>query len=53
MCIVIGYFVGDQPMRTFAAHTVVSSRKIVLGVGRLRPGLFVHRGEGGSTHRFG
>ena len=46
-------------MRTFVAHTVVRSRKIVLGVGRLRPGLFVHRGEGGlhrgggSTHRFG
>ena len=34
-------------MRTFVAHTVVRSRKIVLGVGRLRPGLFVHRGEGG------
>ena len=34
-------------MRTFVAHNVVRSRKIVLGVGRLRPGLFVHRGEGG------
>ena len=43
----IGYFVGDQPVRTCVAHTVVRSRKIVLGVGRLRPGLFVHRGEGG------
>ena len=42
----IGYFVGDQPMRTFVAHTVVTSRKNVLGVGRLRLG-FVHRGEGG------
>ena len=45
----IGYFVGDQPMRTFVAHTVVRSRKIVLGVGRLQPGLFVHRGEGRVT----
>ena len=37
-CVVIGYFVGDQPMRIFFAHTVVGSRKIVLGcwVGRLR-----------------
>ena len=54
-CVVIGYFVGDQPMRKFVAHTVVRSRKIVLGcwVGRLRPGLFVHGGEGGSTHCFG
>ena len=43
----IGYFVGDQPVRTFVVHTVVRSRKIVLGVGRLWPGLFVHRGEGG------
>ena len=43
----IGYFVGDQPMRKYVAHTVVRSRKIVLGVGRLRPELFVHRGEGG------
>ena len=48
-------------MRKFVAHTVVRSRKIVLGVGRLRPGLFVHRRGGGgglhrgggSTHRFG
>ena len=59
MCVVIGYFVGDQPMRKFVAHTVVRSRKIVLGVGRLRPGLFVHREEGGlhrggeATHCFG
>ena len=47
-CVVIDYFVGDQPMRKCVAHTVVGSRKIVLGcwVGRLRPGLFVHRGEG-------
>ena len=36
-------------MIKFVAHTVVRSRKIVLGVGRLRPGLFVHRGEGGFT----
>ena len=43
----IGYFVGDQPMRKFVAHTLVRSRKIVLGVGGLRPWLFVHRGEGG------
>ena len=43
----IGYFARDQPVRTFVAHTVVRSRKIVLGVGRWRPGLFVHRGEGG------
>ena len=43
----IGYFVGDQPVRKFFAHTVVRSRTIVLGVGRLRQGLFVHRGEGG------
>ena len=35
-------------MRTFVAHTVVRSRKIVLGIGRLRPGLFVHRGGGGG-----
>ena len=27
----IGYFVGDQPVRTFVAHTVVRSRQIVLG----------------------
>ena len=47
MCIVIGYFVGDQPMRKFVAHTVVRSRKIVLGVGRWQPGLFVHGGWGG------
>ena len=40
----IGYFVGDQPMRKCVAHTVVRSKKIVLGVGRLRPGLFVHGG---------
>ena len=63
MCVVIGYFVGDQPMRKFVAHTIVRSRKIVLGVGRLLPGLVVHSvgggggggytGEGGSTHRFG
>ena len=33
-------------MRTFVAHTVLRSRKIVLGVGRLRPGLFVRRGGG-------
>ena len=32
-------------MRKFVAHTAVGSRKI--GVGRLRPGLLVHRGEGG------
>ena len=48
----IGYFVGDQPMRKCIAHTVVRSRKIVLGcwVGCLRPGLFVlvHGGEGGD-----
>ena len=50
MCVVIGYFVGDQPMRTFVAHTVVRSRKIVLGVGRLRPGLFVRGGGGGGLH---
>ena len=49
----IGYFVGDQPMRTFVAHTVLRSRKIVLGVGRLRPGLFVHRGEWGLHIAFG
>ena len=51
MCVMIGYFVGDQPMRIFFAHTVVRSRKIVLGcwVGRLRPGLFVHgKGAGGG-----
>ena len=48
MCVVIGYFVRDQPMRTFVAHTVVRSRKIVLGLGRLWPGLFVHRGGGGG-----
>ena len=44
----IGYFVGDQPMRKCVAHTVVRSRKIVLGVGRLRLGLFVHGGGGGG-----
>ena len=51
----IGSFVGDQPMRRVVAHTGVRSRQIVLGcwVGHLRPGLFVHRGEVGSTHRFG
>ena len=49
----IGYFVGDQPMRTFVAHTVVRSRKIVLGVGRLRLGLFVHSGEWGLHIAFG
>ena len=37
-------------MRKFVANTVVRSRKIVLGVGRLRPGLFVHRGGGGGLH---
>ena len=39
----------------FLAHTVVRSRKVILGcsVGCLRPGLFVHGGEGGFTHRFG
>ena len=47
MCVVIGYFVGIHPVRKFVAHTVVRSRKIVLGVGHLRPGLFVHRGERG------
>ena len=41
----IGYFVGDQPVRKCVAHTVVRSRKIVLGVGRLRPGLFVALGD--------
>ena len=46
MCVVIGYFVGDQPMRKIVAHTVVRSIKTVLGVGHLRLG-FVHRGEGG------
>ena len=45
----IGYFVGDQPKRKLFSHTVVRSRTIVLGVGRLRPGLFLHRGEGGFT----
>ena len=35
-------------MRKFVANTVVRSRKIVLGVGRLRPGLFVHGGGGGG-----
>ena len=29
MCAVIGYFVGDQPVRKFVAHKVVRSRKIV------------------------
>ena len=56
MCVVIGYFVGDQPMIKFVAHIVVRSRKIVLGcwVGHLRPGLFVHtERRGGSTHCFG
>ena len=50
----IGYFVGDQPVRKFVAHTVVRSRKIVL-VGHLRSGLFVHGGSwgGGVTHQFG
>ena len=50
-CIVIGYFVGDQPMRKFVAHTVVGSRKIVLGcwVGRLRRGVVcTQRGGGGG-----
>ena len=51
MCVVIGYFVGDQPMRKIVAHTVVRSIKTVLGVGHLRLG-FVHRGEGG-LHRGG
>ena len=37
----IGYFVGDQPMRKLFAHTVMRSRKIVLGVGRLWPGLYI------------
>ena len=32
----------------FFAHTVVRSRKIILGVGCLRPGLFVHIGGGGG-----
>ena len=41
-------------MRKFVANTVVRSTKIVLGVGRLRPGLFVHGGGGGGvTHWFG
>ena len=55
MRVVIGYFVGDQPMRKFVAHTVVRSRKNVLGcwVGRLQPGLFVHRVEGGLHIAFG
>ena len=43
----IGYFVGDQPMRKFVAHTVVRSRKIVLGVGCLQPGLYT---GGGGLH---
>ena len=42
----IGYFVGNQPVRKSFAHTVVRSRKIVLGVGRLRPGLYTE-GRGG------
>ena len=48
-CVVIDYFVGDQPMRKCVAHTVVGSRKIVLGcwVGCLRPGLFYTEGRGG------
>ena len=37
-------------MRTFVAHTVVRSRKIVLGVGRLRAGLFVLGGGGGGCY---
>ena len=51
----IGCFVGAQPRRKFVAHTVVRSRKIILGcwVRNLRLGLFVHGGEGGSTHCFG
>ena len=36
-------------MRKFVAHTVVRSQKIILVVGRLRPGLFVHRGRGVYT----
>ena len=44
MCVVIGYFVGDQPIRKFVAHTVVRSRKIVLGVGCLQPGLYTGGG---------
>ena len=41
MYVVIGYFVGYQPVRKLVAHTVVRSRKIVLGclVGRLWLGL--------------
>ena len=45
----IGHFVGDQPMRKFVAYTVVRSRKIILGVGCLWPGLFVH-GRGGGVY---
>ena len=37
-----------SPLRKFVAHTVVRSRKIVLGVGRLWLVLFVHRGGGGG-----
>ena len=53
MCVIIICF-GNQPMRNFVP-TVVRSRKVVLGcwVRRLRPGLFVHGGEGGSTRCFG
>ena len=50
MSVVIGYFGWDQPVRKFVAHNVVRSRKIVLGVGCWRPGLFVHRGEGWGRH---
>ena len=44
----IGYFVGHHPMIIFLL-TVVRSRKIILGVGCLWPGLFVH-GRGGGVY---
>jgi len=48
---VIGYFVGDQPVRKCVAHTVVRSRIFLLScwVGCLWQGFFVHGGVGGGS----
>ena len=49
MCVVIGYFVGDQPMRKFVAHTVMRSEKICTRLlSRVLAAGVVCTGEGGG-----